>query len=132
MGFLDSIFKSNGDEGKSQKPSTPWNELETELQVHQVIEESKEKVVVVFKHSTRCGISRMVKKQFESEYNYTEDAVKLYYLDLIANRAVSNKIAEDFKIYHESPQLIIFKDKKAVFNTSHSHISAEKIGEYLD
>ncbi|SHI32552.1 bacillithiol system protein YtxJ [Mesonia phycicola] len=132
MGFLDSIFKSNGGDGESQKSSTPWNELETELQIHQLIEESKEKLVVVFKHSTRCGISRMVKKQFESEYNYEEAQVKLYYLDLITYRNISNKIAEDFKVHHESPQLLIFSDEKVVYHTSHSNISAEKIEEYLN
>ncbi|MBW2961366.1 bacillithiol system redox-active protein YtxJ [Mesonia aestuariivivens] len=132
MGILDKIFKGNNETKSTEKRSqTPWNELKTELEIQQVKEESKEKVIVIFKHSTRCGISKMAKRQFESEYNYSEEQVKLYYLDLIANREVSTKVAEVFGVFHESPQMIVIKDGNVVYHTSHNHISAEKIGEFV-
>ncbi len=131
MGFLDKIFKGNGGEaGKNSK--APWNDLQTELDLHRLEDESKEKVVVIFKHSTRCGISRMAKRQFESDYDYDEEKVKLYYLDLIAHRDISNLVAEDFGVFHESPQLLIIKDKNVVYHASHSSINAEKIVEFIN
>ena len=132
MGFLDKIFRGNEGGEAEQYSKAPWHHLESEIDLHRLEEESKEKVVVIFKHSTRCGISRMAKRQFESEYNYDEAQVKLYYLDLIAYRSVSNKVAEDFGVFHESPQLLIIKNKNVVYHTSHSDINAEKIAEFLD
>ena len=132
MGFLDKIFKGSEEEEKAETSKTPWNDLQTELDLHQLEDESKEKVVVIFKHSTRCGISRMAKRQFESEYSYEEEKVKLYYLDLIAHRDISNKVAENFGVFHESPQLLIIKDKNVVYHTSHSAINAEKIAEFVN
>jgi bacillithiol system protein YtxJ len=129
MGFLDKIFKGDGEEKEISK--TPWNNLETELELTKLKKESTEKVVVIFKHSTRCGISRMAKRQFESEFDYDDADVKLYYLDLITYRNISNKIAEMFGVFHESPQLIILKDGNVVHHASHSAISAESIQEYI-
>lgn len=132
MGFLDKIFKGSEEEGKAETSKAPWHDLQTELDLHQLEDESKEKVVVIFKHSTRCGISRMAKRQFESEYSYEEEKVKLYYLDLIAHRDLSNEIAEKFEVFHESPQLLILKDKNVVYHTSHSAINAGKIAEFVN
>jgi len=129
MGFLDKLFKGNGEEGEIEK--TPWNSLETELQLNTLKKESAEKIVVIFKHSTRCGISRMAKRQFEGEYDYEEEKVKLYYLDLITYRNISNKIAEEFEVFHESPQMLIIKNGNVIHHASHSGISAESIREFL-
>ena len=81
---------------------------------------------VIFKHSTRCSISRMALKQFERDYDLDE-TVDAFFLDLIEHRDVSNEIANRFNVYHESPQLILIKNGKAVYNVSHSDIDAEAL-----
>ena len=91
---------------------------------------SNEKPVVIFKHSTRCSVSRMALKQFENEYD-AADATENYFLDLIAYRDVSNAIASRFNVFHQSPQLLLIKDGIAVYNASHSDIDAKTVAEKL-
>ena len=87
---------------------------------------SNEKPVVIFKHSTRCSISRMALKQFENEFDL-EDRVDAYFLDLLEHRDISNEIANRFKVQHQSPQLLLIKDGKSVYDVSHSDIDAGEL-----
>lgn len=127
MGFLDIFKKSERDIAKEEIVETPWHVLSTMEQLEEIIEESKNKPVAVFKHSTRCGISRMVLKQFEKNYDLSDDQLKLYFLDLLQNRDISGEIANRFKVQHESPQMIVLKDGEVVHHDSHQGIDAEHL-----
>lgn len=104
-----------------------WIELTTEEQLNTIIEESKQQPVVIFKHSTRCSISSMVKNRLERE-TAPED-ITFYYLDLIRYRSVSNKIAELFQVYHESPQVLLIKNGDCTYDESHNGIDMYEIAE---
>lgn len=123
MSFLNSIFGSS-ENTDSPKSNINWIELTDLSQLTQIEAISNEKPVVIFKHSTRCSISRMALKQFEREFDL-ENVVDAYFLDLIAHRDISNEIANRFNVYHESPQLILIKSGKAVYDVSHSDITVE-------
>jgi bacillithiol system protein YtxJ len=125
MSFLKSIF-GNSDNPEAPKSNVNWTELTDILQLQEVEAISYEKPVVIFKHSTRCSISRMALKQFEREYAL-ENIVDPYFLDLIAHRDISNEIANKFNVHHESPQLILIKNGKAVYDVSHSDIDAASL-----
>lgn len=125
MSFLNSIFGSS-ENTDSPKSNINWTELTDILQLQEIEAISNEKPVVIFKHSTRCSISKMALKQFEREYDLN-DTVDAYFLDLIAHRDISNEIANKFNVYHESPQLILIKNGKAVYDVSHSDIDAEAL-----
>ena len=125
MSFLNSIF-GNSENKDSPKSNVNWTELTDVLQLQEIEAISNEKPVVIFKHSTRCSISRMALKQFEREFELN-DTVDAYFLDLIAHRDISNEIAQKFNVYHESPQLILIKNGKAVYDVSHSDIDAEAL-----
>ncbi|CAA9199893.1 hypothetical protein FLA105534_02839 [Flavobacterium bizetiae] len=129
MSFLNSIFGSS-ENTESQKSNVNWTELTDIAQLSEVTAISNEKPVVIFKHSTRCSISRMALKQFEREYDLN-DSVTAYFLDLIAHRDISNEIASRFNVYHESPQLILIRDGKAVYDVSHSDIDAVALKEKI-
>ena len=79
--------------------------------------------IVIFKHSYRCIISRIVLKKFEFQYDNSITNIKYFLIDVLKNREISNKIASVFNIDHESPQLIIIKNGELVHNSSHSDIS---------
>ena len=130
MGLFDKIFKSEREIAKEEIVEVPWKLLTSEEQLNEIETRSKEKTIVIFKHSTRCGISKMVLRSFEKEYEPSGD-VELYFLDLIENRGLSNSIAEKFSVRHESPQMIIVKDSLVVHYASHPDISAGKINEYI-
>lgn len=125
MSFLNSIF-GNTDNSESQKSNVNWIPLTNLAQLNEIESMSNVKPIVIFKHSTRCSISRFALKQFEREYDLDE-TVDAFFLDLIEHRDVSNEIANKFGVYHESPQLILIKNGKAVYDVSHSDISAEAL-----
>lgn len=122
MSFLKNIFGSSENQNESNI-KMDWEPLNAIAQLDEIVALSKEKPVAIFKHSTRCSISRMALKQFENEFDFPEK-VTPYFLDLITFRDVSNAIASHFGVQHQSPQLILIKDGKAVYNTSHSDIDA--------
>ena len=107
-----------------------WIALTDINQLNLIIEESNSKPVVIFKHSTRCIISKMALRGFESDYNFGDDFL-CYYLDLIANRDISNEIANRFGIEHQSPQILIIKNGVVVYNESHEGIDANVLKAYL-
>ena len=133
MGLFDKVFKSERDIAKKEIVEVPWHPLDQMDDLDRLQEESKTKTVVIFKHSTRCGISRMVLKNFESEFKAPENSeYKLYFLDLLARRDISTEVARRFGVQHESPQLIILRDGKVVHHASHHSIQPEMVGEYLN
>ncbi|MCH7407983.1 bacillithiol system redox-active protein YtxJ [Belliella sp. DSM 111904] len=107
-----------------------WKVLNNPAQIEEIISESESTPVMIFKHSTRCSISSMALDRFKRNWK-DEDAKKVtpYYLDLIANRDISNAIASQFAIQHESPQVILIKSGKAFFDQSHMGISYSAIME---
>lgn len=130
MSIFDNIFGKNDSKGTSSQ-SVMWNELTQLQQLDTIIEESESIPVLIFKHSTRCSVSRMALRAFENEFSLPEEDLKLYFLDLITYRDVSNEIASRFDVVHQSPQVILIKNGKAVYNESHSDISAEEIAKLL-
>lgn len=131
MGFFDKMFKSERDIAKREIVNVPWEELTEIDTLDEIIEISKEKPVVILKHSTSCGISRMVLRQFEKEYDLEEGNAKLYFLDLLKHRDISNRIASKFNVPHESPQMIIVKNGKVVYDASHSEVSAGSLNQFV-
>jgi len=121
MGFINKLFGSNT-ELKEEKvlPWIPLNEIE---QLNHIEKKSNIKTQVVFKHSTRCGISRMVMNQFESSYNLNEKDLDLYYLDLLSFRNISDEVGYKFQVMHQSPQILIIKNGVVVAHASHGAIS---------
>jgi bacillithiol system protein YtxJ len=122
MSFLKNIFGSSENQNESNS-KMDWEPLNHISQLDEIVTLSSEKPVAIFKHSTRCSISRMALKQFEKEFDFP-GKVTPYFLDLITFRDVSNDIASRFGVQHQSPQLILIKDGKAVYNVSHSDIDA--------
>ena len=104
-----------------------WIDITQEQQLDTIKEQSKAQPVVIFKHSTRCSISAMAKSRLEREN--APEGVAFYYLDLIKYRPISGKIAEDFHVHHESPQILIVKNGECVYDESHNGIDMHDIAE---
>lgn len=103
-----------------------WIQLTDLGQLEEIINLSHQEAVVIFKHSTRCNISRMALKQFENEFDL-EGVVVPYFLDLLNHRDISNEIASRFQVEHQSPQLLLIKEGKSVYDASHSDIDAVEL-----
>lgn len=105
-----------------------WNKLTTTEQLDQIWLESKQQPVLIFKHSTRCNISRTSLDRLERQWKDQEMSnIKPYYLDLLSYRNISSSIAEQFSVAHESPQILLIQDGKSVLDLSHFEIEYERI-----
>jgi bacillithiol system protein YtxJ len=104
-----------------------WIPLQSETQLAQIRERSAQRPQVIFKHSTRCSTSTLVKSRLERTAHPPD--IDFYYLDLLKYRPISNKIAEIFGVYHESPQILVIRDGKCVFEESHLGITMDAILE---
>jgi bacillithiol system protein YtxJ len=125
MSIFNSIFGSS--ENNTNPSKVNWILLTVLGQLNEISQLSNEKPVVIFKHSTRCSISRMALKQFENEYDLSDTEVTTYFLDLIAFRDISNEIASRFEVVHQSPQLLLLVGGKSVYDVSHSAIDADEL-----
>lgn len=109
-----------------------WIEL-TELATWKaIIEESFQKPILLFKHSTRCGISHMALERLEEQWKSNPLPVKPVFLDLISHRVVSQQIAADMGVLHQSPQVLVLWQGECVFTTSHNAISVPIIARAVD
>ena len=127
MSFLNKLFG----EGETTNPVSKmnWIALESVSQLDEIVTLSNEKTVLIFKHSTRCSVSRMVLKQFENEYKL-EESIAPYFLDLLEHRDISNEIASRFEVQHQSPQIVVIQAGKAVYTASHESIDAGSLKRF--
>lgn len=131
MSILTKIFSSSNNKELNSNP-IKWNALTQREQLEHIIETSKQKPISIFKHSTRCGISRMVLKQFERNFNLNDDCMDFYFLDILNNREISNEVARIFESLHQSPQLLIIKNEKVVASASHYEINDVTMEQFVD
>jgi bacillithiol system protein YtxJ len=108
-----------------------WIKLTDIEQLNEIIQESKTMPVIIYKHSTRCGISTMAENNLEQGWDQLKPHAKFYYLDLIRYRDVSTAIAETFYVRHQSPQILIIKNGRSVYDVSHYDIKVEAILENI-
>jgi bacillithiol system protein YtxJ len=108
-----------------------WNNLNTEGALTDIIEASNERPQIIFKHSTRCGISSFAKERIEQGYDQIEGKAAFHYLDLLNYRDVSNFIADRLNVIHQSPQIIILKGGEVIHSVTHHSIQPEGIAKFL-
>ncbi|MCG8184366.1 thioredoxin family protein [Tenacibaculum piscium] len=147
MGILNKIFKNkqqekNEENQQKQTELVTWIPLISLHQLEEIKEASTQKPVAIFKHSTRCGVSSMAIKRFIKSFESFENIdaentennqkntpqknlkdFKVYYLDLISYREISNEIATQFQVTHQSPQLLIIQKKVVIAHASHNDIA---------
>lgn len=131
MGIFSGIFGNGTNQDSDNNKGITWISLVSTNQIDEIEAKSKGKTQVIFKHSTRCGISRMVLNSFKSGYNLEDGAMDFYYLDLLANRDVSNAISQKFGVVHQSPQLLIIKNGTVVAHDSHGGINEINLESHI-
>ena len=133
MGIFNNMF--GGKEGQEEKPEKKtyltWLPLTSSEQLETIETESNTASVLIFKDSTRCGISKMVIKQFEKLFTEENQHLKVYYLDLLNYRDISNEIAVKFQVMHQSPQLIVIRNGTAVHHASHNDITQVNLTRFI-
>lgn len=129
MSFFNKMFGGSSEE--KEEKILPWIALTSIAQLDEIEEKSKTKTQAIFKHSTRCGISRMALNQFVDSYNLSETDIDLYFLDLLNYRDVSKETGYKFQVMHESPQLLVIKNRVVVTHASHGSINGLDLEDYI-
>ncbi len=125
MSIFNNLFGGNSN-GSSLKEF--WNEIESSEDLEAAVEASKVRKVVIFKHSTRCMISKTVLRNFERQIeSESVDLPKFYYLDLLNYRDISNEIAQKFSVVHQSPQIVVIENGQVIHHASHDNIDLSLI-----
>ena len=109
-----------------------WITLETVEQLDSLIKKSYEIPVLIYKHSTRCGVSSLVHSRLERAWDELPVKIDCYFLDLIAHRNISDQVEQIFQVRHESPQTLLIIDGQCKYHASHMGISFGAIRKALD
>ena len=107
----------------------PWVELTDEKQLTNEILEGGDHLI--FKHSRRCSISVMALNRLERSDFYRSYKGGFWILDVLKSRKLSMSIAAELNIRHESPQVIVFSDKRVIHHASHSAIEPDNINKLM-
>ena len=100
-----------------------WSKLDSLEQLQAIKEASRENTILIFKHSTSCSISRTALSRLERNWTAEQTAgIKPFFLDLLKYRDVSNQIALEFSVQHESPQILLIENGESVYDRSHFEI----------
>ena len=121
MSFFKTLFTPSA----AENPADFWKLISSETDVEEALADSYGNKVVIFKHSTRCHISKRVLKNFEKQVKKSDKEAIYYFLDLLSYRSISDAIAERLEVQHQSPQMIVVENGIAVRNASHQNISLD-------
>lgn len=123
MSFFSALFSDDANKIPNNFPWIPMHDLGV---LDEIVTSSHQKPVVIFKHSTRCSISKFALKNFENEYQPDKN-IDFYFLDLIQFRNISNAIASKFEVVHQSPQILLIQNGVCTYHDSHQDIDFGKL-----
>ena len=131
MGLFKNIFGNEASKSEETHTYIDWIQLNSLSQLEEIKEQSKTESIAIFKHSTRCGISRGVIRQFENSFDEELSTLKVYYLDLLNFRDISNEVGYQFQVIHQSPQLLVIKDAQTIAHASHYDIMSIDLKKFI-
>ena len=116
----------------NNKKEIDWISLKDSKQLDEILAESTKQPVLIYKHSTRCNISRSAFDRLERKWDAAAAGnIKRYFLDLLSYREISNRISDMFEVEHQSPQILVISNGKSVLDLSHYDIDFEAIKPVL-
>lgn len=102
-----------------------WESLKDIGQLEELDNRSFKQPVVIFKHSTRCGVSTFAERRLYDGWGSMPKDILLYHLDLLAYRSISNTIADKYNVTHQSPQILVIKNGEATADCSHDGVGTD-------
>lgn len=109
-----------------------WNSITDPSQVDNIIEESENRVQLIYKHSHRCSVCFVAKGNLERASGNIQNHADMHFLNVVHNRESSDHLATELDVRHESPQVILVDDGEVIWHASHGSIDGDKIMEVLE
>ena len=107
------------------------NELKSIEDLNRALDESNARPVLLFKHSLTCPISARAYREFQSYLEEAEPQVSYHLITVQTARSVSNEAAARLRIEHHSPQAILVRGGRGVWNASHFDITARGLADVI-
>ena len=104
-------------------PLAEWKRTE---EIEEFVDEARDGVI--FKHSTQCSVSDEAHREVTRFVEQNPD-VPAYLVLVIESRPVSDAVGERLEVQHQSPQAIVVRDGRSVWDASHWEISAESLAQ---
>ena len=106
-------------------------ELNSIQDLDRALDESNERPVLLFKHSLTCPISTRAFREFQSYLANPDPRISYKLVTVQTSRPVSDEIAARLKLEHESPQAILVRNGRELWNASHNEITALSLSEAI-
>ena len=108
-----------------------WKHITDIKTINEIIDASDNRTQILFKDSVTCGISAFAKSRLVDGNHLIIEQADFNYLDLLKYRDISNHIAEVLNVYHQSPQILVVKNKEVVYTSSHHSIQPAEIAKFI-
>lgn len=82
---------------------------------------------LIYKHSSRCELSAVAEREVEAFVENFPDA-PVYFIDVIADRMISDSVESRLRLRHESPQVILVEAGDVVLHASHRGVREATLG----
>jgi thioredoxin 1 len=107
---------------------TPLSDIQA---LDAAIDESRQRPVLVFKHSRFCGVSCEALDELHAHISRHDGPTAYKMITVQTHRPISDEAARRLGIRHETPQALLLKDGKVVWNASHFRITADQLDQVL-
>lgn len=95
------------------------------------VAESRERPVLLFKHSRTCGISCEAFEELHAHIAEDPTGAAYKLITVQSHRVVAEAVTSRFGVRHESPQAIVIRNGDVVWHGSHFRITAEQLKQVL-
>ena len=108
-----------------------FKEITSSQELAQVLDESCQRQIILFKHSTTCPTSSRAWREVQNFIKESGNEVLVCMIKVIESRTVSNQITEELGLKHQSPQVLLVSDRKVVWHASHQEVTQDKLTKAL-
>lgn len=104
-----------------------FKEITSSPEFAELLAESCQRKIIIFKHSTTCPISERAYQEVKAFIQNSKDDVLVVMIKVIESRPVSNQVANDLEVKHQSPQVLLLSNRKVLWHTSHQSVTKDNI-----
>lgn len=108
-----------------------FSEIKQVQELEEIFDASSHRKVLLFKHSTTCPISARAWREIQAIIQESSDEVLVAQVKVIESRPVSNQVAAELGVKHESPQALLVHQRQVIWHASHHNVTKEAIQKVL-
>ncbi len=109
-----------------------FKEITCSQELGKILDESCQCQIILFKHSTTCPISSRAWQEVQNFIKESSDEILVGMIKVIESRSVSNQVTEELGLKHQSPQVLVVRDRQVLWHASHQEVTQDKLMMVLE